>query len=57
MLCRDKFNSPPNGGVAALGGRVDAATGAQYAAWVYPEGSQGDNYPNPPTGVAVIETA
>ena len=40
---------------AGIGGRVNPTTGAQYAAWVYPEGSQGDNYPSPPTGVAVLK--
>jgi GH24 family phage-related lysozyme (muramidase) len=31
-------NGPWGGGI---GGRLNAATGAHYAAWVYPEGSQG----------------
>ncbi len=47
--------SSVNGWGGGIGGRVDAVSGAQYAAWVYPEGSQGDNYPDPPTGVAVIK--
>ncbi|MGO8931054.1 MAG: Ig-like domain-containing protein, partial [Limisphaerales bacterium] len=38
-----------------IGGRLNPTTGAHYAAWVYPEGSQGDDYPNPPTGLAVLK--
>ncbi len=40
-----------------LSGHVDPTTGAQYAAWVYPEGSQGPNYPPTigTTGTAVLK--
>ncbi len=30
---------------AGVGGRLEPTTGAHYAAWVFPEGSQGPNYP------------
>jgi hypothetical protein len=42
---------------AGIGGRVNPTTGAQYAAWVYPEGSQGPNYPPTmgTTGTAVLK--
>src|SRR5208282_1800388 len=45
--------SSTNAWGGGIGGRVNSTTGAQYAAWVYPEGSQGDNYPGLPTGMAV----
>ncbi|MGA9779592.1 MAG: tandem-95 repeat protein [Verrucomicrobiia bacterium] len=47
--------SSTNGWGGGISGRVNPTTGAHYAAWVYPEGSQGDNYPSPPTGVAVLK--
>ncbi len=47
--------STTNAWGGGIGGRVNPATGAQYAAWVYPEGSQGDAYPSPPTGLAVLK--
>ena len=42
---------------AGVGGRLDAATGAHYAAWVFPEESQGPNYPPTvgATGTAVLK--
>ena len=47
--------SSTNGWGGGIGGRVNSSNGAQYAAWVYPEGSQGDNYPGAPTGLAVLK--
>jgi hypothetical protein len=36
-----RLQFPPGGYGAALGGRLNTANGAHYAAWVYPEGSAG----------------
>ena len=47
--------SSTNAWGGGIGGRVNPTTGAHYAAWVYPEGSQGDNYPGAPTGLAVLK--
>ena len=47
--------SSTNGWGGGLSGRVNPTTGTHYAAWVYPEGSQGDNWPNQPTGSAVLK--
>ena len=40
-----------------IGGRLDPTTGAHYVAWVFPEGSQGPNYPPTigATGVPVLK--
>jgi hypothetical protein len=39
LEARIRFDAGAFGG--GLGGRVDPATGARYAAWIYPEGSEG----------------
>ncbi len=45
--------SSTNMWAGGVGGRLNLVTGGHYAAWVYPEGSQGANYP-PNVGVTGI---